>query len=239
MYNNTILHVSFDFWRTLFKSNKMFSNARVNLLYNEYNPLGLSVDKISEIIEAIGEKIDKINSITLESISASEMNADLLINVGLNPNFEDLKIFEKRITDLFLKYPPILYNNITKVILEKLFDSNITLSLASNTAFIMGDTLDLVLKDEGLLNFFKFQKYSDKLNRSKPSKDFFNSVYKSVLSLNERIILKSNILHVGDNFLADIQGASNFGFKTFQINSNSFSINDIFNESNNFTFSNK
>ena len=61
MYNNTILHVSFDFWRTLFKSNKMFSNARVNLLYNEYNPLGLSVDKISEIIEAIGEKIDKIN----------------------------------------------------------------------------------------------------------------------------------------------------------------------------------
>jgi putative hydrolase of the HAD superfamily len=236
MDNNPILHVSFDFWRTLFKSNEMFSNARVNLLHNEYNPLGLSLHKISQMIEAIGEKIDKINSITLESFSASEMNAELLINFGVDPSFEDLKIFEKRITDLFLEYPPILYTNITKKILEKLFDMNITMSLASNTAFIMGDTLDLVLKAEGLLNFFKFQIYSDKLNQSKPSIEFFNSVYKSTLSINDQINFKSNILHVGDNFIADIQGASNFGFKTFQINSNKLCINDIFNETNNFSF---
>ena len=150
MYIAPIVHVSFDFWRTLFKSNPKFSSARVNLLHENFNPNNLNVTQISAIIEDIGDAVDYINKITLESVSASEMNAALLLKMGIRPNLSVLKDFEKKVTDLFINFPPVLIEFNTPVIFEKIVNSGVTISLASNTAFICGDVLDVILSNAKL-----------------------------------------------------------------------------------------
>lgn len=235
MHQAPIVHVSFDFWRTLFKSNPQFSRARVDLLQENFNPNNLNVTQISTIIEDIGDAVDRINKITLESVSASEMNAALLLKMGMNPNPNVLCDFEEKVTDLFINFPPILIEFNTPIIFEKIVNSGVTISLASNTAFICGDVLDVILSNAKLSNYFLFKVYSDKINRSKPSSDFFSNVYQTASSLNKNVSSKVSILHVGDDFHADIEGAKNFGFSFYQINSNEISIKDIFNETNDFS----
>jgi FMN phosphatase YigB (HAD superfamily) len=234
MHQTPIVHVSFDFWRTLFKSNPQFSRARVALLHENFNPYKLKDTQISSIIENIGDAVDNINMITLESVSASEMNAALLLKMGMHPTPNVLNDFEKKVTDLFVHFPPHLIAFNTKSIFERLEESGVTISLASNTAFICGDVLDLVLSNANLSNHFLFKVYSDKINRSKPASDFFSNVYQTATALNKKVNTKGSILHVGDDFHADIEGAKNFGFSFFQINSNEASLNDIINETNNF-----
>jgi putative hydrolase of the HAD superfamily len=234
MHQAPIVHVSFDFWRTLFKSNPQFSRARVALLQENFNPNKLSDTQISAIIENIGDAVDNINKITLESVSASEMNAALLLKMGIHPIPNVLKDFEKKVTDLFIHFPPHLIASDTDSIFERLGAAGVTISLASNTAFICGDVLDTILSNAKLSNHFLFKVYSDKINRSKPASDFFSSVYQTATALNKNVNDKDSILHVGDDFHADIEGAKNFGFSFFQINSNGASLNDIFNETNNF-----
>jgi putative hydrolase of the HAD superfamily len=234
MYQATIVHVSFDFWRTLFKSNPQFSSARVALLRENFNPNKLNDTQISSIIENIGYAVDNINKITLESVSASEMNAALLLKMGMHPNPNVLNDFEKKVTDLFVNFPPNLISLNTNSILERLGESGVTISLASNTAFVCGDVLDTILSNAKLSNHFLFKVYSDKINRSKPAPDFFSNVYQTATALNKNLNAKGSILHVGDDFHADIEGAKNFGFSFFQVNSNEASLNDIFNETNNF-----
>jgi hypothetical protein len=234
MHLAPIVHVSFDFWRTLFKSNSQFSKARVDLLHEHFNPKKLNVIQISSIIEEIGDAVDKINKITLQSVSGSEMNAALLLKMGVYSSSNVLNDFEKRVGDLFIKFPPNLITLNTYSIFDRLLEKGITISLASNTAFICGDLLDTILSNAKLSNQFLFKVYSDKINRSKPSSDFFSNVYHTACSYNKKIKNKACVLHVGDDFYADIEGAKNFGFSFYQINSNEASLNDIFNETNNF-----
>ncbi len=234
MHQIPIVHVSFDFWRTLFKSNPQFSIARVALLQENFNPYKLNDTQISSIIENIGDAVDNINMITLQSVSASEMNAALLLKMGMYPTPNILNDFEKKVTDLFVHFPPHLIASNTKSIFERLEESGITISLASNTAFVCGDVLDVILSNAKLSNHFLFKVYSDKINRSKPASDFYSNVYQTATDLNKKVNAKGSILHVGDDFHADIEGARNFGFSFFQINSNEASLNEIFNETNNF-----
>jgi putative hydrolase of the HAD superfamily len=234
MHQAPIVHVSFDFWRTLFKSNPQFSRARVALLQENFNPNKLSDTQIIAIIEHIGDAVDNINKIALQSVSASEMNAALLLKMGMHPSFEILNDFEKKVADLFVHFPPHLIATNTNSIFERLEESGVTISLASNTAFICGDVLDTILSNAKLSNHFLFKVYSDKINRSKPAADFFANVYQTASSLNKKVKDKASVLHVGDDFHADIEGAKNFGFSFFQINSNEISLNHIFNETNNF-----
>jgi putative hydrolase of the HAD superfamily len=194
----------------------------------------LNDTQINAIIENIGDAVDNINKITFESVSALEMNAALLLKMGLRPNQSVLKDFEKKVTDLFVYFPPLLIALNTHSIFERLGKNGVTISLASNTSFICGDVLDTVLSNANLSNHFLFKVYSDKINRSKPASDFFSNVYQTATALNNNVNAKDSILHVGDDLNADIEGAKNFGFSFFQINSNEASLNDIFNETNNF-----
>ena len=76
-------------------------------------------------------------------------------------------------------------------------------------------------------NFFKFQLYSDELNLSKPNSLFFDYVYLNTNKFCSNIEKKS-IIHVGDNPVADIQGADSYGFKSYLINSNNKSLKDFY-----------
>lgn len=94
-----------------------------------------------------------------------------------------IEIAKKRIQTLFMTYPPTLYDDNTVKMLKRLFDSNYTLNILSNTGFILGSTLDLVLTNLGIRKYFQFAIYSDQECIAKPNSFIF-----------EKVIAKANYL---------------------------------------------
>ena len=73
-------------------------------------------------------------------------------------------------------------------------------------------------------DYFSFFLFSDEINHSKPSLHFF----KSLTEESENIGIFSNeIIHIGDNYKADIQGAKKSNIKSLQVNSNNLSIREV------------
>jgi putative hydrolase of the HAD superfamily len=66
-----------------------------------------------------------------------------------------------------------------------------------------------------LENYFSFQIYSDETGFSKPSKEMFQLVHNEIKSLKS--IEKKEVIHIGDNKIADYDGAIKFGFDALLI----------------------
>jgi putative hydrolase of the HAD superfamily len=63
-----------------------------------------------------------------------------------------------------------------------------------------------------LEEYFDFQIYSDECGFSKPNKKIFDLIHKEMPNMD-----KTQILHVGDNEIADYKGAIEYGFKAHLI----------------------
>ena len=86
------------------------------------------------------------------------------------------------------------------------------MNILSNTGFIKGLTMNKLFKKNKLDAFFSFQIYSDECNLSKPNPQIFELVFENTKKINS--ISKSQILHIGDNPIADYNAAINFGFNS-------------------------
>ena len=85
-----------------------------------------------------------------------------------------------------------------------------SINILSNTGFINGKTLRKILSFYELEDFISFQIYSDEVGYSKPNNEIFQLVFDQVNKTRET--QKKEILHIGDNSIADYNGAINFGF---------------------------
>jgi putative hydrolase of the HAD superfamily len=63
--------------------------------------------------------------------------------------------------------------------------------------------------------YFSFQLYSDETGFSKPNVKMFEMVYNQIGK--NKIVNKLEVLHIGDNKVADYNGAINFGFDALLI----------------------
>ena len=235
MWKSKIKHVSFDFWNTLFKSNLDFSHLRANFIYNNYNPFGVTLDRINEIIEFNGKCVDDINALLGYNIPSKEIYARVLIDLGCNLDSINIFELEYKINELFICAPPIIYDNDTIKVLCDLKNKKVSMNISSNTAYISGRVLNKVLKKNNILEYFSFKIYSDQINKSKPNPLFFSKVFNEAKKINSLIKTRKAILHVGDNLIADIEGSKLAGFNSFQINTNNCTIKDILNAGNIFT----
>ena len=116
---------------------------------------------------------------------------------------------------LFMKFKPDLIYPKIKLLFKEIIEQEKTISILSNTAFIKGFTLRKLIEQYDLENYFSFQIYSDETGFSKPNKEIFRLVYNEVN--NFKLIEKKEILHIGDNRIADYDGATNFGFDALLI----------------------
>jgi putative hydrolase of the HAD superfamily len=150
---------------------------------------------------------------------------------GSNSTFEnvDIKWLLHEMDQLFFQYIPTVYSAETFSTLNALKEiPNVSMSILSNTAFIKGSTLRVVLKHLDLNQFFNFQLYSDEVGMSKPNLQFFGLMIENIHTIrqNDNINLQE-IIHIGDNFVADILGANNLKINSFLINSNNNTIADL------------
>lgn len=226
-------HYSFDLWMTLIKSNPEFKNKRTELFFDMFNPKGKTFKEVGDIIRHIDVSTNAYCEISGKHVDSRRMIYDILIALEYKiPKLKEvtiLDIIDKTIQETFLENLPILYSNETRGALEGIRNSGATISISSNTGFIHGDTLRSALIELGIYGLFNFFVFSDEIDYSKPSPIFFYRVYYGVISINKHIKFgeHDSILHIGDNPYADIEGAKNFGFDTFQINTNDKTILDI------------
>jgi len=219
-----IKHISFDLWLTLIKSHPEYKKQRADFLRREFNPLGFSLQEVIEIVQKTDKVSDRINEINGKKLQTELMYKRILLKLGNRPELinDDLLVEIKMAGNkLFINYQPEFLNTSIHSMLDTLKARGFDLNLSSNTGFIEGSTISSTLKNLNIYDYFNFFVYSDEINASKPSFDFFDKVYEQI------DFQKNEILHIGDNYKADYEGAKSFGFRALHINNKQYTINDI------------
>lgn len=220
---NQYKHYSFDLWLTLIRSNPDFKQERAKIFHARYNPLNKSFAEVVTIFRNVDLMCNSINEKTGKNIDADEMYLMVISMINdYHPGFAavDPEELYREMEQLLFNYMPHIYCGNTAGMLNRLIDGDSTLSLLSNTGFIRGETLRKVLKALEIDQYMDFQLYSDEAQLSKPNKAFFQLMLNQLrgkYGLDE-------IVHVGDNPVADCYGASQLGVHSVLINSNQQTI---------------
>ena len=216
-------HFSFDLWLTLIKSNPLFKAKRVTFFYEHYNFSKHSEKEIKSVFRKVDLMCNQVNESVGFNLDTKEMY--LMVLYLLNENTIDYskidinKLYDQ-MENLVLSYPPVILNKKIIPILQILKEKNKTVSLLSNTGFIEGKTIDKILKKLALKKYFDFEIYSDQQNLSKPNQRLFEIVFKKTCEIHNNSLETKDIMHIGDNIIADIQGAQNYGMSTFHVSDN-------------------
>jgi len=222
-------HYSFDLWLTLIRSNPQFKRERAKIFYARYNSLNKSLEEIETIFGQVDLMVNRINEQTGKNIDADEM---YLMVISMINNF-DLNYMNIEVETLYLEMESLLFNYMPQIYcgdtldtLASLRESGLsTVSLLSNTGFIRGITLRKVLKELELSPYLDFQLYSDEEGLSKPNPAFFQLMLKRINRHKHRNLQLHEVVHIGDNPIADMHGAKSLGIHSVLINSNQQTIN--------------
>ena len=210
-------HFSFDLWLTLIKSNPEFKKKR-NLLFKDFFEVDCSIEKVTEVVRYYDVLCNNINEKTGFNIDTFEIYYLILnaLNVNINDvEIQKLSVFYKETELLFMKFKPdLIYSNI-QLMFKEIVEQEKTISILSNTGFIKGITLRKLMSFYELENYFSFQIYSDETGFSKPNKEIFQLVYNEINRF--KLLEKKEVLHIGDNKVADYKGAIKFGFDALLI----------------------
>lgn len=205
-------HISFDLWLTLIKSNPEFKNKR-NLLFKDFFEVEATIEKVNQVIRYYDVLCNNINEKTGLNLDTYEIYYLVLGGLGVDIKeigTDKLGAFYLESESLFMKYKPELLFSDTRKLLKEMTEADKTINILSNTAFIKGKTLKEILAYYELSEYFQFQIYSDEVGFSKPNQAIFQLVHDEIKVYKN--LEKKEILHVGDNQVADYNGAVSFGF---------------------------
>lgn len=194
--------ISIDLWGTLIKSSPIFSQKRTELL-KSYFP-NVTESEIVFQFKETKKYVDRImdeNSVQLTTSQIFFQFYSFLSHLQKISEYDLWKLNEEY-QQLALEYPAVLFDENIAECLEKLSWNN-TLVLSSNTSFITGETLRIVLsKNLDILKKFFTLNFSNELGYCKPDKRMYSN----------------SLVHIGDNFKTDFEGANNAGSKGFLVN---------------------
>lgn len=205
-------HLSFDLWLTLIKSNPEFKKKR-NLLFKDFFEIEATIEKVNEVVRYYDVLCNNINEKTGLNLNTHEIYYLILnaLQVDLSKNeVKKLGEFYDQTEVLFMNYKPELIFPDIKRQFGNMVSEGKSINILSNTGFIKGKSLRKLISYYELTEYFTFQIYSDEVGYSKPNNEIFQLVFDQVNKTKET--QKKEILHIGDNSIADYNGAINFGF---------------------------
>ena len=209
-------HFSFDLWLTLIKSHPEFKAKRVEL-FSSFFDVKKPIDEVTKVVKYYDDLCNSINEVIGGNVDTFEIYLLILnaLEVDLKQvNKGILNEFYQKSEDLFLEYKPVVIFENLHQFFDEIKNQGKTINILSNTGFIKGKTMRKFLIEENLDQYIDFHIYSDELNCSKPNP----IVFQEVKNLIKNKDLKMNqILHVGDNPVADYKGAKDFGFNAHLI----------------------
>ncbi|KAB1229717.1 HAD family hydrolase [Chryseobacterium viscerum] len=204
-------HFSFDLWLTLIKSHPEFKAKRVELFSSFFN-VEKPIEEVAKTVKYYDDLCNAINEVTGGNIDTFEIYLMVLgsLNVDIKElNKEKLNEFYVKSEDLFLEYRPVVIFENIHDFFEDIKNQGKTINILSNTGFIKGKTMRKFLIHENLDQYIDFHIYSDEINCSKPNPLIFQEVKNKI---KDQDLPLHQILHIGDNPVADYQGAKDFGF---------------------------
>lgn len=204
-------HFSFDLWLTLIKSHPEFKAKRVELFSSFFN-VDKPIEEIAKIVKYYDDLCNTINEVTGGNIDTFEIYLMILGALDVDVKLltkEKLNDFYTQSEDLFLEYRPVVIFENVHGFFENIKNQGKTINILSNTGFIKGKTMRKFLIHENLDQYIDFHIYSDEINCSKPNPLIFQEVKNKI---KDQDLPLNQILHIGDNPVADYKGAKDFGF---------------------------
>ena len=204
-------HFSFDLWLTLIKSHPEFKTKRVEL-FSSFFDVKKPIEEVSKVVKYYDDLCNSINEVIGGNVDTFEIYLLILsaLNVDLKQlNKEILTDFYLRSEKLFLEYKPVVIFENLHDFFDEIKNQGKTINILSNTGFIKGRTMRKFLIEENLDQYIDFHIYSDEINYSKPNPLIFQEVRKLIKNQD---LTMDQILHIGDNPIADYKGAKDFGF---------------------------
>ena len=203
--------ISFDLWLTLIAGNPQFKTEKCELIRN-YFRLPYTNEHILKAFKSADNLLDTLQERFLMQPDYLTSWAIVLNEIGIeDTSADEIKAFLKTYNQLFLEFPPILFDDV-EFLFEKLDKiGELKLYLLSNTILIVGEVLDKFIKTTILKDIEAF--YSDS-HFPKPDRRAFEKM------------TSRPIIHVGDNLVTD-GGCTNFGIEFYQLRSNGKSLVDF------------
>jgi putative hydrolase of the HAD superfamily len=200
--------VTFDLWDTLVLSSAEYDQnlqkKRIELMYKALD--GISREHIAQALEKSWIEIEAVRK-TLRDVP-THVQIDILKK--FIPEFNDYTndgALEKAYTEAILHVPPRL-NPYAHQVLSAI---PIKIGLISNTGRTPGRVLRPLLSHLGVLHMFGVTIFSNEVGYLKPHPKIFRYTARML------DVPVSEIVHVGDDVTADINGAQFAGMKTVLI----------------------
>jgi putative hydrolase of the HAD superfamily len=204
--------VSFDLWLTLIRNKgRAFKNHRNALMRDLFAP-GMSNDEF----DRVARQADKDGDELAETRGTDVLFADRveLISRALGVEAlgaDELDLLYDAQTAQLEHYPPELIEPRTADLLASLAE-RYELAVVSNTGFIHGSEMRNVLAHLGIGDLFSYKIFSNEVGYAKPD----SRIYKALTDASG--VAPGEIVHIGDNIRADVQGATDAGMRTVHIN---------------------
>lgn len=194
---------SFDLWNTLIVSNPAFKEARSEQWSNFWQ---ISKDLLASTLAQLDRETDKLAE--RKGIQTDFRERVIYLAECLNvplPTEDDLYFLYQVQERLFLEHLPFLSEPDLPALLAELQKRGARLFLVSNTGFIAGRTLRMAMQELGIGTHWEARFFSDEIGFSKPDKRIFAPL------THETGLSPTDMLHIGDNFMTDYQGARKVG----------------------------
>jgi putative hydrolase of the HAD superfamily len=200
--------VSYDVWRTLLRANPEYVEQRGKLIATALEWTGDPVNLVRAVNMASKEldrQADAANGIVQYGFTNRVAYAAKHVGLKL-PSSTRLIELQKNVIETHLAHLPSLEPDLPDT-LRRHHDEGRLVAVISNTGMTEGATLRLILEKLGLLEHIDHEIYSDVLNLAKPDIRIFKEL------TSQSSTSADKILHVGDNQIADYEGARNAGLQ--------------------------
>lgn len=217
---------------TLIRSHPSFKEKRAALFRSFFQLEAYSSEKVASVFRETDLLINSMNEITGRNVHTFEMYLLCLHLLGADikkVETDKLEEFYSLSESLFFRYAPLPLYTDTTSLFTMMQARGLTANLLSNTGFIQGRTLRKLMTEWGWDTHFSFQLYSDETGYSKPDEQMFKRVMDHA-SLLYPGLKPSQVWHLGDNGIADVQGALKAGFQATLTDVNNNPLNKLLNE---------
>ncbi len=204
--------VSFDIWGTLLRGNREATRPRLRLIVDM---LGVEVSDVETIVEAYRTSAKRFDDLSLQTGLDYDFVArvsGMLIDAGLPvpPMPPELVTrIQKAVGRMRsqLQYRPSLLEDDLLDTLASLRDGGYRIALLSNTGADDSNVMVPLLTELGIMQYVDVAVFSAHDGRAKPNPGLF---YRLARDLG---VSTGEVLHIGDNVVADFAGALNAGMQ--------------------------
>lgn len=203
--------ISFDYWNTIGRSNATYSQARVDLLYRTFaDGLDMDLDGFRSVFSEVNNQVESLTEETGEHMGLDKRLTALCERLGVAaPDAATVDQVQTELEKLSEQFPAQLYSEWIPGLFERIKAAGIDTAIVTNTGMMSVRAVMRQIEIQGLSPDYFLS--SELTGATKPS----HRAYQALLDMardHHPDLQPDQILHVGDNKLADYEGARAVGF---------------------------